>query len=65
MTDKKDIEYVMIGIISDYSSREQLAAEQGEDFDEDLGLVLDEWVESLPEHERAFAWSLESSEKSL
>jgi hypothetical protein len=53
----------MIGIILDHSSRQQLAAEQGEEFDEDLRVTLGEYIQSLPEHEQGFAWSLEDSEK--
>jgi hypothetical protein len=53
----------MIGIILDHSSRQQLAAEQGEAFDEDLRVTLGEYIQGLPEHEQKFAWSLESSEK--
>jgi len=55
----------MIGVMSDHAMREQLAKEQGEDFDEDMRVTLAQYIESLPEDERVIAWSLQNSERGL
>jgi len=65
VTDKKDIQDAMIGVMSDHAMREQLAKEQGEDFDEDMRVTLAQYIESLPEDERVIAWSLQNSERGL
>ena len=49
----------MTGLVTEYLVRQQLAAEQGDAFDEDISVILGGYVETLEEHERVFAWSLQ------
>jgi len=46
------------GLCEAHALRQQMAADQGEPFDEDLRPLLDEYVSSLPSHERDFARSI-------
>lgn len=42
-----------------HALRRQMAADQGEPFEEDLKTLLGEYVDGLPEHEKEFAQSLD------
>ena len=57
--DKEKIEDTLTGIYTDYLARQQLAAEQGGACDEDIHIILGEYIETLPEHEKEYAWSLQ------
>jgi hypothetical protein len=56
--EKKIINELQV-ICDEHELRGQFAEEQGYLFDEDLPTILGEYVQSLPEHEREFARSLE------
>jgi polycomb protein EED len=45
------------GLCEAHALRQQMAADQGESFQEDLRPLLDEYISSLPIHEREFAQS--------
>ena len=57
--DKKKIVDALEGLCEAHELRRQMAEDQGYLFDEDLPTLLGAYVESLPEHEREFARSLE------
>ena len=57
--DKKKIVDTLEGMSEAHELRRQMAADQGEPFEEDLQDLLGEYVEGLPEHEKEFARSLE------
>lgn len=56
--DKDMITDSLDGLCEAHALRQQMAADQGEPFDEDLRPLLDEYVSSLPSHERDFARSM-------
>lgn len=64
ISDKKKIEDKLIEICQEYNIRKQIASIDGEAFNEDLTVLLGEYVESLPAHERDYARSLEDTQTS-
>jgi hypothetical protein len=62
LVDEKKIINELQVICDEHELRRQFAEEQGYLFDEDLPTILGEYVESLPEHERKFARSIEVEE---